>query len=530
MPVPKYSVWLGQKETFSKDWLSKPGMAQFGLLLSSVTKEVKAFEEATSPMAKRNVALAIQERIADFEKAWKKAYGLAPLPKQLAELQAAAREQVGMNISVHKYDYVSCIAYKVGTAKFDEALFRASWNATLKKYEFPRLVQYAGEQAAKAKAPESFSAQRARMMQADELDYGQRRARMQEAIGKAFELYQSKHGSESSDAKTLKIFMAPEFFFRGFYGAYDVSAVTEIFTALRGFTKDAKFNDWLFVFGTVIAAYFDDQLVCWNCNKMGAAQFNRRNDLTWYCPDCADGGDVAEGRLGARIVNIALIQKGGEDTDRNSYVVDKEYVSHVDFRRHVTAKALSEGKKISGYNNVAKLEPWKSDRQIELLGVTVKALPPDGSRDVGEAHPASLQMGAWAVRFSPSTASKSGLRSVSTIPTAGSVPARGFRFSWRPRQGHLLNNLPAYLTALPSTSTDSATEPATCGPTIQENRRKIPVRSLKIPAAFPAAAKSLSASRIRSPTPEFGARRSSISPYGAWPSDTVEFARASKAE
>jgi len=390
MPVPKYSVWLGQKETFSKDWLSKPGMAQFGLLLSSVTKEVKAFEEATSPMAKRNVALAIQERIADFEKAWKKAYGLAPLPKQLAELQAAAREQVGMNISVHKYDYVSCIAYKVGTAKFDEALFRASWNATLKKYEFPRLVQYAGEQAAKAKAPESFSAQRARMMQADELDYGQRRARMQEAIGKAFELYQSKHGSESSDAKTLKIFMAPEFFFRGFYGAYDVSAVTEIFTALRGFTKDAKFDDWLFVFGTVIAAYFDDQLVCWNCNKMGAAQFKRRNDLTWYCPDCADGGDVAEGRLGARIVNVALIQKGGEDTDRNSYVVDKEYVSHVDFRRHVTAKALSEGKKISGYNNVAKLEPWKSDRQIELLGVTVKALPPDGSRDVGGGAPSKF--------------------------------------------------------------------------------------------------------------------------------------------
>ncbi len=390
MPIPKYSVWLGQKDIFSKDWLGKPGMAQFGLLLASVTKEVKAFEEATSPMAKRNVAVAIQERITDFEKTWKRAYGIVPLPKPLADLQAAAREQVGMNISVHKYDYVSCIAYKVGTGKFDEALFRASWDEDSKKWEYFELVQYTGVQAAKGPKKESSSARRTRLMQADVLDYGMRRARMEEAIGRAFDLYQAKHGSNSNDAKTLKIFMAPEFYFRGFYGAYDISAVAEIFMGLRAFTKDAKFKDWLFVFGTVIAAYFDEALVCFKCNTVGATQFKRRTDMSWYCPACADGGDVKEGRLGARIENVALIQKGGEDTDKNSYLVDKEYVSHIDFRRNVTKKALQKGQKISGFDNVAKLKDWDVDRRIELGGQTVKALPPSGSRDVGGGAPSKF--------------------------------------------------------------------------------------------------------------------------------------------
>src|SRR4051794_19001712 len=224
--IPKNSVWLGRAQILRQGW-----SPQFLRLLDNINSEVSAYDKAFSPMAKRNIALALQERIADFEKTWKKAYGIVPLPQALVELRTAALEQsAGVSISAHKYDFVSCIAYKVGTGKFNERLFTAEWDGT--KYEFGGIVQYTGKTT-------------------DQADSALRRARMKDAIRQAYQLYLSEHHKDPNDAKTLKIFMAPEFFFRGMNGAYDIGLVSEIFTDLRAFTKDVKFKDWLFVFGTV---------------------------------------------------------------------------------------------------------------------------------------------------------------------------------------------------------------------------------------------------------------------------------------
>jgi hypothetical protein len=176
--------------------------------------------------------------------------------------------------------------------------------------------------------------------------------------------------------------MAPEFYFRGFYGAYDIGLVPKIFSDLRQFTADAKFNDWLFVFGTVIGASFDDRLVCRDCGKSGAGQFQRTGPKQFICPGCS-ADSVTERRLGARIDNVALIQKGGESDDKNAYVVTKEYVSHVDFRRTVTSQALKEGEKKTGYPKTASLNLWDADRRIELMQQQVPVMPVPGSRDVG---------------------------------------------------------------------------------------------------------------------------------------------------
>jgi len=63
------------------------------------------------------------------------------------------------------------------------------------------------------------------------------------------------HAGDWDDAvTTLKVFMAPEFFFRGAHGAYDDKAdVMYILNALQAKVQDAAWNHWLFVFGTIVA-------------------------------------------------------------------------------------------------------------------------------------------------------------------------------------------------------------------------------------------------------------------------------------
>ncbi len=52
----------------------------------------------------------------------------------------------------------------------------------------------------------------------------------------------------------LKVFMAPEFYFRGENGAYPVERINNILTDLRKETDQFKYADWLFAFGSIIAA------------------------------------------------------------------------------------------------------------------------------------------------------------------------------------------------------------------------------------------------------------------------------------
>jgi hypothetical protein len=361
--IPKYNVWLGQARIMKQGWDK-----QFLDLLDKVSEEVKLYDQAFSPMAKRNVATAIAEKVAEFERQWKKAYRVNPMPKPLADLGESARKVDGVSVGARKYEYVSCIAYGVATGKFDANLFRAYWDGT--RYRYANLVEYDGDPS-------------------DRADYLAKCGRMKDAINKAWALYQSRHGTGPKDAKTLKLFMAPEFYFRGMRGAYRISYVTKIVENLRAFTKDPKFADWLFVLGTVIGATLDTQLVCKACGKAGATNFQRVGVNQFVCPGCPTGS-VKEERLGARIDNVALVQKGGEADDKNAYVVAKEYVSHIDFRRHVTPEALVKGKDRTGHDRTAILDPWDADRRIEVRTRTVKALPPPGSRDVGGGNPSNF--------------------------------------------------------------------------------------------------------------------------------------------
>lgn len=126
---------------------------------------------------------------------------------------------------------------------------------------------------------------------------------MSEAVGNA----QSSRNIDTS-SETLKIFMAPEFFYRGKDGAYDVSfmageqnnpQVPSLVTEMSDLVKGASFKDWLFVFGTGIFQSLDPKTNMYE------------------------------------IYNVALVQKGGysdpDDQIANRVVCMKEFKSGIDF-------------------------------------------------------------------------------------------------------------------------------------------------------------------------------------------------------
>lgn len=85
------------------------------------------------------------------------------------------------------------------------------------------------------------------------LDINNRVGLMQEALDTAFE-------KAVKDPLCLKIFMAPEFLFRGRLGAYRMreGEYTRCVAGLAALASKPKWKDWLFCFGTVVGMSFPD--------------------------------------------------------------------------------------------------------------------------------------------------------------------------------------------------------------------------------------------------------------------------------
>lgn len=121
------------------------------------------------------------------------------------------------------------------------------------------------------------------------LDIQQRCSLMERAIYIAHSSYKMIH----QPSNVLKVFVAPEFFFRGPIGAYSMDDYQTILERLRAFVNDVRFKDWMFVFGTTLA-------------------FSR---------------EISKHK---EVYNIAVVQKGnaGEESCR---IVMKEHKSGIDF-------------------------------------------------------------------------------------------------------------------------------------------------------------------------------------------------------
>ncbi|HEX8813456.1 MAG TPA: hypothetical protein VF742_15815 [Terracidiphilus sp.] len=386
MSIPKYADWQARYKIFSQNWPISTKVAR-----ESISDDIKKYEVAPHPTAKRIAAKSILDHVDAFEKLWKRD-SIYPIPKEIAELRAdAQKEVVPAAVSGNKYDYACCVAYKVGTSKFDPNTWVQENRQGVYWYQ-GNLVQYDGNLE-------------------DEADRVLRCDWMKAAINQAYSSHLAKHLNDPIDAKTLKIFMAPEFFFRGKDGAYDISFFSTILNDMRTLTKDAKFKDWLFVLGTVIAATFtgDVFLQCQQCKQWvvwGDREQYKKKGFTYkgldakgkqvfLCPGpptaidsrrkaCPEGS-VIELPEKAIIDNMALVQKGGEDDDQNFRYVQKENVSAIDFRRFLTQAHFDRGVQVTGYGSLGLFEDdWSNQdgRNIEVMGQVVTALPSPGAVDV----------------------------------------------------------------------------------------------------------------------------------------------------
>jgi hypothetical protein len=137
------------------------------------------------------------------------------------------------------------------------------------------------------------------------------------------------YADSDKDAGTLKIFMGPEFLYRGAGGAYlhdlingwSGDAPAEfglpspynkpwpgLFGSLRALAAKPDFEHWLFVFGTAISASFP------------AARSTGGKLLL----DPAKPGEI---------YNTALVQRGGAGHGADNYASRKHYISGIDFLR-----------------------------------------------------------------------------------------------------------------------------------------------------------------------------------------------------
>jgi len=181
----------------------------------------------------------------------------------------------------------------------------------------------------------------------DKLDIRDKLARYLEAAKLAMA---SQHYDDAPT--TLKLFMGPEFYFRGKKGTYEIENVSEIFTKLRAEFNDVKWKDWLFIPGTVIA-HLPHKI-----KKKKFAQALRSVEYT---------------KLHEEIFNTCMYQKGGyvQADDQHEGVIFKEYVSHIDFL------------------NTKKNPDWKdtTDRRValnskdELIRLTTGSRDLDGGKD-----------------------------------------------------------------------------------------------------------------------------------------------------
>jgi hypothetical protein len=110
----------------------------------------------------------------------------------------------------------------------------------------------------------------------------------------------------SADDNCLKLFMMPEFYFRGGKGAYSLDDYQKVIEKLRKLVEDDKWNHWLFVFGTVLAIF----------------------------EPLAIEAEGSKGKIQNRkaILNTALVQKGGAGEEK-SCVIIKDVMSDIDFSR-----------------------------------------------------------------------------------------------------------------------------------------------------------------------------------------------------
>ncbi len=123
--------------------------------------------------------------------------------------------------------------------------------------------------------------------------------------------------NKTSDGTILRICMMPEFLMRGAMGAYDMRTIDAGIRQLQTLVGDARYADWLFVFGTLVGRSHPTE-------------------------DGLDGGRIIDREGPVETYNICPVVRGGWNADGTddprarvaaTSVVMKEHLSGIDFIR-----------------------------------------------------------------------------------------------------------------------------------------------------------------------------------------------------
>lgn len=141
------------------------------------------------------------------------------------------------------------------------------------------------------------------------------------------------------DGQTLKVFMAPEFFFRGATGAYEMDDVQRVVAALRSLGSQPQWADWVFVFGTIVGK---------SSSAPSFAPYGTDPQAAW------------------EIYNFSLVLEGGAlpSDDGAVRVVMKELMSGIDF----IASNAGVGQLLLGQvEHLSSAQPGGPGREQQLL-------------------------------------------------------------------------------------------------------------------------------------------------------------------
>jgi hypothetical protein len=290
--VPKLSTWINDTKTLRQS---------VGKVLTAIDEDIGKYAQAFSAMAKRNLLADLQRSLTAWERI--QGYAVAMHPAYVALKKVVARKVSELSPTAFTYTHVICVGWCVGCS---DPVFGDEFRFTNK-------------------------------------DSGDMRGKcheMMHAIRSAASALQLS-GLADTD-KTLKVFLAPEFYFRGANSAYPPELVSEIIPTMQklGTSKDV-WKHWLFVFGTAVSAHEDTISYCTVCNSAEVVRFvpdpTRKGRTVGRCTKDPTHA-VAEGQYGAEVQNVALIQKG---TD--THLVAKEYVSDIDYQSGVMVQYGKKG-------------------------------------------------------------------------------------------------------------------------------------------------------------------------------------------
>ncbi|HTV42643.1 MAG TPA: hypothetical protein VMF08_18915 [Candidatus Sulfotelmatobacter sp.] len=314
--------------------------------MNKLYEDLNLLGKAWSPMAEGNLLNDLLRDLAKIEQR-------KDMPRSVRKICTDAKQKIagfirGCNVTNARYDSVLCLGYRVQTS-------------------FPK---YDGK-------PDDWT------------DMKEKCDKLKEAIQSAYHVARDYNANN----RILKVFMAPEFYFRGKNGAYLHEVIIgnqEKSSGLGGkkglmdlmgeeVDKDV-YKHWLFVFGTAIAAAQDTQTVC-DCggpleyvrDKKTNKPISHPGTNRWMtvCTRNPAHTKTREKVLGARIDNVALVRK-----EKEVHLIFKELISHIDFikdkNQNIKDKVTVKGtelnvlrvKQDSGYNAANNGQPKFQDERM----------------------------------------------------------------------------------------------------------------------------------------------------------------------